>query len=58
MLLVLQSGNAGNAGLAPSFTITVSLNLNPFLPLSYVTRVERALFEDETEADGFVGEFE
>lgn len=55
-LVPVQSGN--DAARAPSFTITVTLNLNPFLPVSYLTRIERDLFEDEAGEDGFVGEFE
>ncbi|KAI0641397.1 hypothetical protein C8Q79DRAFT_1014341 [Trametes meyenii] len=40
--------------LTPVYNISVALNLNPFVPLSYVTTVRRGI-DDEGE---FVGEFE
>lgn len=43
-----------SSGDAPMYRITVSMNLNPLLPLSYVTSVHRAGEDDE----GLVGEFE
>ncbi|CDO71062.1 hypothetical protein BN946_scf184844.g66 [Trametes cinnabarina] len=40
--------------LTPVYNISVALNLNPFVPLSYVTTVRRGIDEDGE----FVGEFE
>ncbi|KIK70788.1 hypothetical protein GYMLUDRAFT_32845 [Collybiopsis luxurians FD-317 M1] len=41
----------------PSYRISVSLDLNPLLPISFVTKVEMTLPESGQE-DVFVGEFE
>ncbi|OSD05067.1 hypothetical protein PYCCODRAFT_1406436 [Trametes coccinea BRFM310] len=40
--------------LTPVYNISVALNLNPFVPLSYVTTIRRGIDEDGE----FVGEFE
>ena len=40
--------------LTPVYNISVALNLNPFVPLSYVTTVRRGLDDDGE----LVGEFE
>ena len=40
--------------LTPVYNISVSLNLNPFVPLSYVTTIRRGIDDDGE----FVGEFE
>jgi len=43
-----------SADLSPLYNITVSLDLNPFVPLSYVTTVKRG----STQAGDVVGSFE
>lgn len=43
---------------SPSYKISASLNLNPFLPISVITKVEMILSETEQEELQFVGEFE
>ncbi|KAJ3734650.1 hypothetical protein DFJ43DRAFT_1130454 [Lentinula guzmanii] len=54
-MLLVPPSNAPES--EPSYKISVSLNLNPFLPISFVTKVEMVLTEDRSE-DVFVGEFE
>ncbi|KAK0506246.1 hypothetical protein EDD18DRAFT_24077 [Armillaria luteobubalina] len=56
MLLIPPTDTATTSGSEPlpSYTISVSLNLNPFLPISYVTSVHRVGSEDSL----FLGEFE
>ncbi|KAG7450706.1 uncharacterized protein BT62DRAFT_1072741 [Guyanagaster necrorhizus] len=49
-----NTGRASGSESLPSYTISVSLNLNPFLPISYVTSVHRVGSEDNL----LLGEFE
>ncbi|KAE9408279.1 hypothetical protein BT96DRAFT_29565 [Gymnopus androsaceus JB14] len=52
-MLLVPPSNA-----SPSYKISASLNLNPFLPISTVTKVEMILSETNLEELQFVGEFE
>ncbi|KAJ3933545.1 MAG: hypothetical protein NXY57DRAFT_998285 [Lentinula lateritia] len=54
-MLLVPPPNASE--IEPSYKISVSLNLNPFLPISFVTKVEMVLIENDPEVV-FVGEFE
>ncbi|KAI0628644.1 hypothetical protein C8Q77DRAFT_360392 [Trametes polyzona] len=53
--MVLLPSSDVDSTLTPVYNISVSLNLNPFAPLSYVTAVRRGLDEESME---LVGEFE
>lgn len=55
--MLLIPPEEADAAQAPKYSISMSLSLNPFLPISYTTRIRRA-GNALTVEDEFVGEFE